>query len=139
MPGFYRKKRRKTGPSKNEEKVRRGRMAEAEAHAAGTVSSRFPGVAGIAVRIAVISPQGVTLEESEDTLGPDDAFQIGVDCPGRCGSGKFDFAPAVSDALARGDDGGALEIPCGETLYGGGPDACGCVAKLEFSVSLSNN
>lgn len=139
MPGFYRKKRRKAGPSKNEEKVRRGREAEAEAHAAGTLSSRFPGVRGVTVRIAVVSPQGVTLEEIEDSIGPDDAFQIAVDCPGRCGSGSFDFAPVVADALSRGDEQGALQIPCGEPLYGGGPEACGCVAKCEFSAELSPN
>ena len=27
MPGFYRKKRRKAGPNKNQEKVQRGRAA----------------------------------------------------------------------------------------------------------------
>ena len=139
MPGFYRKKRRKAGPSKNDEKVQRGRQAEAEAHAAGTVSSRFPALRGIKVRIAVISPQGVTLEENEDLLGPNDPFQIDIDCPGRCGSGSFDFAPAVADALSRGDEQGALEIPCGETLYGGGPEACGCVAKCEFAAEFAQN
>ncbi len=139
MPGFYRKKRRKAGPSKNDEKVQRGRQAEADAHAAGTLSSRFPAVRGIKFRIAVISPQGVTLEENEDLLGPNDAFQLSVDCPGRCGSGSFDFASAVADALSRGDERGAAEIPCGESLYGGGPEACGCVAKCEFTAEFAPN
>src|SRR5271154_5148260 len=42
MPGFYRKKRRKAGPNKNQEKVQRGREAEAEAHAAGRAAPRVP-------------------------------------------------------------------------------------------------
>ena len=65
MPGFYRKKRRKAGPNKNQEKVQRGREAEAETHAAGTLATRFPAVRGVKVRIVVTSPQGVVLDETE--------------------------------------------------------------------------
>ncbi|MDE2489333.1 MAG: hypothetical protein KGM24_00690 [Elusimicrobia bacterium] len=137
MPGFYRKKRRKVGPSKNDEKVLRGRQAEAETRAAGTLSSRFPGARALSVRLSIVSPQGVVLDEREVSLGADDPFQIDIDCPGRCGSGNFDFSDFVSEALERREESGQVEASCGEPLYGGGPDLCGCVARCEFSAEFA--
>jgi hypothetical protein len=137
MPGFYRKKRRKAGPNKNQEKVQRGREAEAEAHAAGTLATRFPGVRGLKIRLTVTSPQGVVLDETEDLIGPNDPFIIEADCPGRCGSGSFDFAETVAQALTKLEEHGAAEIACPEHLYGGGPEACGSVAKCEFEAEFA--
>jgi hypothetical protein len=137
MPGFYRKKRRKVGPNKNQEKVQRGREAEAEAHAAGTLSSRFPGVRGLKVRLTVTSPQGVVLDESDDQIGPNDPFLIGVDCPGRCGSGSFDFSELVGQSLSRLEERGEAQLTCAEPLYGGGPEACSSVAKVEFEAEFA--
>jgi hypothetical protein len=137
MPGFYRKKRRKAGPSKNEQKVQRGLAAEAETHAAGTLASRFPGVRGVKVRITVTSPQAVVLDESDDLIGPNDPFIIEADCPGRCGSGSYDFAEAVAGALTKLDERGSSEILCAEPLYGGGPGTCGCLAKCEFEAEFA--
>jgi hypothetical protein len=139
MPGFYRKKKRKTGPSKNEQKVQRGRDAEAETNAAGTLSSRFPSVRGVKVRIVVTSPQNVVLDESEDLIGPNDPFQVGADCPGRCGTGSFDFAEVLAASLGRLDERGETSATCAEPLYGGGPDACGCVAKCQFEAEFAPN
>lgn len=139
MPGFYRKKKRKVGPSKNDEKVQRGRDAEAEAQSAGTLASRFPGVRSLRVKITVTSPQGVVLEENEDQLDANDPFQIGADCPGRCGSGSYDFAEAVSAALSKREDSGAAEAVCAEPLYGGGPENCGCAAKCEFEADFAQS
>jgi hypothetical protein len=139
MPGFYPKKRRKAGPSKNEEKVQRGREAEAEARAAGTLSTRFPAVRGVKVRITVTSPQGVTLAENEDLLSPEDPFQISADCPGRCGSGSFDFAEMVAQSLSRRDEQGSAQVACVEPLYGGGPENCGCIAKCDFAAEFAQS
>lgn len=138
MPGFYRKKRRKAGPSKNDEKVQRARSAEAQELAAGTLSTRFPGARGVSVRITITSPQGVTLAENEDSIGPADAFVISADCPGRCGSGSFDFTLLAAQALTNGDRQGKAEAVCSEPLYGGGPDACGCLAKCTFEAEFSS-
>ena len=130
---FYRKKKRKVGPSKNEEKVRRGQAAEAEESAAGTLSSRVPGARSLKLKIAIVSPQGVVLEEEDMTLGAGDPFVIGADCAGACGSGSFDFGPLVADALSNGRKSGTAEIACPESGYGAGT-ACGCVAKLSYSA-----
>lgn len=137
MPGFYRKKKRKVGPSKNEEKVQRGREAEAEAHAAGTLATRFPGVRGVKIRIIITSPQGVVLDETDDLIGPNDPFIIEADCPGRCGSGNYDFAEHVAQSLTKLEEHGAAEASCAEPLYGGGPENCGCLAKCEFEAEFA--
>ncbi len=137
MPGFYRKKRRKVGPNKNQEKVQRGLEAEAEAHAAGTLATRFPSVRGVKVRITVTSPQGVVLDETDALIGPSDPFQIEASCPGRCGSGSFDFAEIVTQSLTKLEEHGTTETSCAEPLYGGGPEACGCLAKCEFQAEFS--
>ncbi|MBI4371444.1 MAG: hypothetical protein HY552_04015 [Elusimicrobia bacterium] len=134
MAGFYRKKRRKTGPSKNEEKVQRAREALAETSAAGTLASRFPSVRALRVTLSFVSPQGAVLESSETTLKPGDPFQFEADCPGRCGSGSVDFAPQLADALGRTLAEGSFEVPCAEPLYGGGPGSCGCLARCAFSA-----
>jgi hypothetical protein len=137
MPGFYRKKRRKAGPNKNQEKVQRGREADAEASAAGTLATRFPGVRGVKVRITVTSPQGVVLDQSDELIGPNDPFLIEADCPGRCGSGSYDFAELVGQSLTKLEERGAAETACAETLYGGGPEACGCIAKCEYEAEFA--
>lgn len=137
MPGFYRKKRRKVGPSKNEEKVRRGMAADQQATTAGSLSSRFPSVRGVRARITINSLQGVTLDETETVIGPNDPFIIEADCPGRCGSGSYDFAVQVSEALSRLEEEGTYEATCLEPHYGGGSDACGCVARCTFAAEIT--
>lgn len=137
MPGFYRKKRRKVGPSKNEEKVRRGQSADAQATAAGSLSSRFPSVRGVRARVTITSLQGVVLDETETIIGPNDPFLIEADCPGRCGSGSYDFAPQVAESLGRLEEDGQFEAVCQEPHYGGGNEACGCVAKCVFAAETS--
>lgn len=137
MPGFYRKKRRKVGPSKNEEKVRRGMAADQQATTAGSLSSRFPSVRGVRAKITITSLQGVVLDETETIIGPNDPFIIEADCPGRCGSGSYDFAPQVSEALSRLEEEGMAETSCLEPHYGGGNDACGCVARCAFAAEIA--
>ncbi len=131
---FFPKKKRKVGPSKNDEKVRRARDAEAQAQAAGTLSTRFPALRGLTLRYVFKNLQGVVLGEEDVALSPADAFQLGADCPGACGTGRFDFSATVIEALGRAQDSGAVELACRESLYGGGATPCGCVARCEFSV-----
>lgn len=135
MP-FYKKKRRKVGPSKNDQKVQRAAAAEAEERAAGTLASRFPSVRALKVTLSIATPQGAVLETSEETFAPDDAFVIGADCPGSCGSGSYDFSPLLAAAITGGQSVGSIQLICAETSYGGGPGGtCGCTAKCDFVAS----
>lgn len=135
---FYRKKRRKAGPSKNDKKVSRAQTAEADERAAGTLSTRFPAVRGLKVKLSIATPQGVVLEETVENYGPNDAFVLEADCPGSCGSGNYDFAPLIIEALEQGRKAGSSQIICAEASYGGGPGGvCGCVAKCEFTAEAA--
>lgn len=131
---FYPKKRRKPGPSKNDEKVQRARQAEAQTRAAGTLATRLPGLSALEVRLTFKAANGVILAEDGLTLAAGDSFQLDADCPGACGVGRFDFAPALAEAISRGQDSGAVELACREPLYGGGGAPCACAARAEFSV-----
>ncbi|MEK7234177.1 MAG: hypothetical protein AAB268_10205 [Elusimicrobiota bacterium] len=134
---FYRKKRRKAGPSKNDEKVRRAQTAEDNERNAGTLSTRFPSVRSLRVKVAIATPQGVVLEESEEIYGPNDPFFLEADCPGSCGSGAYDFAVLIAQSLENLQERGVAQIICAEPSYSGAAGAvCGCIAKCEFTAEV---
>ena len=56
---FYRKKRRKAGPSKNDEKVRRAQTAEDNERAAGTLytAAEYPITAAYIIRPPIAQPE----------------------------------------------------------------------------------
>jgi len=135
---FYRKKRRKVGPSKNDKKVSRMQTAEDNERAAGTLSSRFPSLRSLRVKVSIATPQGVVLEESEETYGPSDPFFLEADCPGSCGSGSYDFAVLIAQSLENLQERGAAQIVCSEPSYSGAAGAtCGCIAKCEFVAEVT--
>ena len=137
---FYRKKRRKAGPSKNDEKVRRSQTAEDNERAAGTLSTRFPSVRSLRVKVSIATPQGVVLEESEETYAPNDPFFLEADCPGSCGSGSYDFAVLIGASLEALKMRGSAQIVCAEPSYSGAAGAvCGCIAKCEFTAEVATS
>ena len=130
---FYRKKRRKAGPSKNDKKVGRAQAEQDAERAAGTLSTRFPAVRSLRVKLSIATPQGVVLEQTEETYGPNDALILEADCPGSCGSGSYDIAPLIAAAIEGGQKQGSTQLICAEASYSGGNGGvCGCVAKCEF-------
>ena len=132
---FYRKKKRKAGPSKNDEKVRRAQTAEDNERAAGTLSTRYPSIRNLRVKVSIATPQGVVLEESEEVYGPNDAFVLEADCPGSCGSGHYDFAVLVTASLDAAQTRGSSQTVCQQASYSGAAGAtCGCIAKCEFTA-----
>lgn len=135
MADFYPKKKRKVGPSKNEEKLQRQQHAADDARAAGSLAQNFPGVAGLKVSITVKGAQGQLLEEKTLDIGANAPFLVSVDCPGACGSGKFDFADHVADALNNGRLSGRAELSCGMPLYSGpAGSTCTCLATAAFEA-----
>lgn len=134
MADFYRKKKRKVGPSKNEEKLQRAQDAADDARAAGTLAGNFPGVASLKAALSVKGAQGQILEEKTLVLKAGDPFLVAADCPGACGSGRFDFAPDIAEALSQGRRSGRAERPCGMPSYSGG-GTCLCVATCAFEAA----
>ena len=135
MAEFYRKKKRKVGPSKNDEKLQRAQNEADDARAAGTLSANFPGITGLKASLSIKGAQGQILEERVITLGANDPFLVENDCPGACGSGKFFFADPIAEALMAERLTGRSDQPCGQPSYGGGGGAtCTCVATCVFEA-----
>lgn len=135
MADFYRKKKRKVGPSKNDEKLQRAQDAADSARAAGTLVANFPGLSGLKATITVKGAQGQLLDEKTISLKAGDSFQVAADCPGACGSGRFDFAPLLADTLSQGGKSGRAELACGMPSYSGGGGTCACVATCAFEAA----
>jgi hypothetical protein len=135
MADFYPKKKRKVGPSKNDEKLQRQQDAADNARAAGTLAQNFPGVTGLKVALSIKGAQGQLLEEKTFNLNANSPFQVKADCPGACGSGKFDFADYVADALNNGRLVGKAELSCGMPSYSGpSGSTCTCLATASFEA-----
>ncbi|MDD5656431.1 MAG: hypothetical protein PHF00_04155, partial [Elusimicrobia bacterium] len=94
MARYFKKRRKNSGPNKNEEKV----MRAAEARSQGGFASSLPGVLRLRLNMRFLSPQSQLLDEKNLNLGPSDACSFEVACPGRCGSGVFDFSEAAANA-----------------------------------------
>ncbi|MBI2362779.1 MAG: hypothetical protein HYV15_05295, partial [Elusimicrobia bacterium] len=92
----YRKRRIVHGPNKNEEKVRRAQEA---GRPADTLKVRFPQVARLSLRLTMTNPQSGQSEVVERSMGPGDACELTVACPGRCGVGKFDVGAMVQASI----------------------------------------
>ncbi len=135
MAEFYKKKKRKVGPSKNDEKLQRAQSAADDARAAGTLSMNFPGIAALKASLSIKGAQGQILEERVINIGAQDPFMIENDCPGACGSGKYYFGDVIAEALASDRLSGRSDQPCGMPSYGGGGGAtCACVATCVFEA-----
>lgn len=135
MADFYPKKRRKVGPSKNDEKLQRQQHAADDARAAGTLAQNFAGIAGLKVAISIKGAQGQLLEEKTISLNANSPFQVSADCPGACGSGRFDFADHVAEALNSERLSGRAELSCGMPSYSGpSGSTCTCLATATFEA-----
>src|SRR5688500_13175931 len=98
MNTFRKKRRAKPGPSKNELKVMRGRQ---DAAGGASLGQMLPSVRSLTVSLQFLTPQGHLLDESSETLKKDDEVEFVVDCPGRCGAGKFDFSQMIERAATE--------------------------------------
>ena len=99
MNGSYRKKRRKVGPSKNDEKVGRAKAMERMSSPGNSLSARFPGVTRLVVRLTFVSRQHQLLSEETRTFGPRDACDFTAPCPGNCGVGDFDLGGKITAVI----------------------------------------
>lgn len=135
MPEQYRKKKRVTGPSKNEEKIERNRQADFLAGRSNSLSARFPDVTSLRVTLAFFGPQGQSYGEEKRTFNPNDPCVFSVPCPGRCGVGAFDLAGKLADVLAAHEPTSKATGICQEPLYAGAAARCEC--RLECSIDAS--
>lgn len=135
MAGYF-KKRRIAGPSKNEQKLTRQRDAAAAVHNAARLGVAYPTVKRVNIHLVFLSPQQHTLDEKRLSLGPNDAIVLTADCPGRCGSAKFDLSAKLESVVASRVPAAEASAKCPEPLYADSPDACGveirCKVEIEY-------
>jgi hypothetical protein len=131
MQGFP-KKRRKPGPSKNEEKIRRN---ENEARLSSIpLSANYPRLESLAGELTFNYPPGNVLDSVKIQASRSQPVTLSFDCPGRCGRGKFHLGPKLAEAMTQNRERLDVAIPCPERSMG--TDACGCelrgVLQLRF-------
>lgn len=135
MNTFRKKRRAKPGPSKNELKVMRGRQ---EASGGASLGQMLPTVRSLTVSLQFLTPQGHLLDESSETLKKDDEVEFVVDCPGRCGAGKFDFSQMIERAATERQPTLEVTVACSQPIYAGATETCGtslrCRLGLEFAA-----
>ena len=132
MAGFYRKKKRNTGPSKNDEKVQRGR--EAERLAGSSLGARYPSLQSLSLKLVFQSPHGASLGEETRSFKPSDPCDLAAPCPGQCGAGDFDMAKRIDTMVAAGQPVLETSGKCVQPIYAGAKELCGCELKLRASA-----
>lgn len=135
MPGIYRKKKRNTGPSKNEEKVERARQAKNLLGSGNSLGSRYPQARSLTVVLTFSGPQGQPFGQETRTFNPQDPCDFAVPCPGRCGVGSFDLAGKIDAVMTAQEPESKASGVCQEVLFAGAADVCGC--KLDCAISVA--
>ncbi|MBI5242501.1 MAG: hypothetical protein HY922_02305 [Elusimicrobia bacterium] len=134
MAGYRKKRRGPQGPNKNEKKVLRSKDAQKQALAAGLLSEKFPSIKRLSVHLVFRSAQQQLLDEKTLQLGPTDPCLFAMPCPGRCGTGSFDFTGKVEEAarslLPSSDSSGK----CAKPIFVGSSDLCGCELKCRMDL-----
>ncbi len=132
MAGHFKKRRGASGPNKNEEKVQRGKSDEVRTF--GMLGARYPFVKHLKIDLTFLDMLGNPLDTKHMSLGPTDAANFKVACPGRCGRGSFEFGVKIADSVAARLPVVEASGKCSEPMYPGSAEACGCQAKcrLEF-------
>ena len=126
MAGF-RKKRRNTGPSKNEEKVAREYRAEQSRQNAPTLGVAYPELMGLSIEGFFYYPANNLIDQRKLEVSPNDKTRLTFDCPGMCGGGKFELEDILEEAIEGRRERVELTIPCAEPSSRG---ECGCQLKL---------
>ena len=135
MANFFKKRKAKTGPNKNEAKVQRARDEEARSRSGGRLQDRFPSVQSLSVKMEFFSSHQAPLGEESRTFRPQDVCDFSAPCPGPCGVGSFDLGAKVEQVVASGQSSAEATGRCQEPLYAGSPDLCGCELKCSITVA----
>ena len=130
MAGF-RKKRRVSGPSKNDEKVMRGKR---DARGGAALDSRFPSVKHLTLKVVFLYPSDNVMAENTVSFSASDASTVSFPCPGRCGRGSFDLTLKLKGVTDSGHSQAKFSDKCKEVLYTGSATMCDCEFRCEASI-----
>jgi len=136
MARYFKKRRKNSGPNKNEEKVQRAADAQSRESSGGVLGARFPFVKHLKITLQFFTAQQQLLDEKVMDIKANDPYRFDAGCPGRCGNGHFDFSEAVANAVNRRrpltESGGT----CAQPLFAGSTQTCGCVAKCRIELDF---
>jgi hypothetical protein len=138
MPAPFKPRRRgPSGPNKNERKLLRRAQAEREARSAGVLKEKFPSVTSLTLQLTHFNPQQVVYEEKRRSMGPDDACDFLVPCPGRCGGdrGTYDLSKEIRGVVESRRERADGRHVCQEIMNIG--TAGTCDFRLDWSVVLA--
>ncbi len=133
MAGYH-KKRRRPGPSKNDEKVSRGKDEERRAHPSNWLGNRFELVSGLTLALKLVGTHNELLAEETRIFGREEACSFAVPCPGLCGGGSFDLGPKVTEVVAAHEALSESVIICQNKTYSGPASACGVTLQCRLDV-----
>ena len=134
MAGFH-KKRRRPGPSKNDEKVSRGKDEERRAHPSNWLGNRFELVQGLAVQFELIGTHSEMLGQETRKFSREDACGFSVPCPGLCGGGTFDLGMKIGEAVAAQQAHAEGDLVCQNKTYSGPATVCGVTLKYRLDLT----
>jgi hypothetical protein len=134
MAGFQ-KRRRKPGPSKNEEKVSRGKEEERLAHPSNRLGNRYASAERLALAFTLIGNHQELLGQETRNFGREDACDFSVECPGLCGGGTFDLGLKVSELVASREPSSEFSLICQGKTYAGNATVCGVTLKCRADAS----
>lgn len=132
MQGFP-KKRRKPGPSKNEEKIRRNE--DADRRGAIPLGVAYPRLESVTGELTFSLAVGGVLDIKRIDANRNQNLNLSFDCPGRCGSGKFHVGPKLTQAVAQNRERLDVAEKCLERTMGVEP--CGCELKGTLTLRLA--
>jgi len=134
MARYFKKRRKNSGPNKNEEKVQRAADARNRESSGGALGVRFPFVKRLKVTLQFFTAQQQLLDEKVLDLKASDPYRFDVACPGRCGTGNFDFSEAVANAVAKRQTLAESGASCRDPLFAGSSETCGCQVKCRMEL-----
>ncbi|MBI3550805.1 MAG: hypothetical protein HY078_17355 [Elusimicrobia bacterium] len=136
MPGYYKKRRVNSGPTKNEEKAARTIEQKRQERSGDTLAHLYPNVQRIAIELEILSPQKLQLSKETRIFNPGDRYKFSVPCPGRCGQGSFDLAGKIEQVVTNRERTSTSHGQCKEPLYAGAAETCACELNCKIEITF---
>jgi hypothetical protein len=132
MAGYH-KKRRRPGPSKNEEKVSRSKDEERRSHPSNWLGNRYESVEKLSLEMELIGTHGELLGQESRRFGREDACGFAIPCPGLCGGGSFELGAKINDIVASREPHTEASVVC-PNKTNGLATVCGVTLKFKLDA-----
>ncbi len=128
------KRRRPSGPNKNQKKVQRDQEASDQTRAAGLLSQVFPSVEKLTVHLDFLTPQQHLMDQQKRVFTPADVCDFSVPCPGRCGHGSFNLSAKVKSVIDSRETRSEGNGTCMEPTFLGAKELCDFRLRCRIEV-----